>query len=192
MENRLVSGGLRERLQTAQRRRWRLRQQRSARHRRGHSRVTPPFLKFGCGSSALLPLGESGASSVKGEQGRVQAARSAAWMRLIETGRSPGTNSAGTRMTVGAHVVTLAGSCFCPGQLADRLAHVGVRGTGRPSSQHVVFQTACRSVHGDRRGLDRSRRPGRSHAPGCLRPRAESATPPWRRLPDLRNRTRRG
>jgi hypothetical protein len=48
-------------------------------------------------------------------QGRVRAAPSAAWMRLIETGRSPGTNSAGTRMTVGAHVVTLAGSCFCPG-----------------------------------------------------------------------------
>ena len=138
MENRLVSGGLRERLQTAQRRRWRLRQQRSARHRRGHSRVTPPFLKFGCGSSALLPLGESGASSVKGEQGRVQAARSAAWMRLIETGRSPGTNSAGTRMTVGAHVVTLAGSCFCPGQLAPlglgrdgRTALLARRGNGR-------------------------------------------------------------
>ena len=50
-----------------------------------HSRGTTLIGKLRCGSSAPLPLGESG-----GEfgQGRVRTARRAAWMPLTETGRS--------------------------------------------------------------------------------------------------------
>jgi hypothetical protein len=71
-----------------------------------------PFANKGAGKPAPLPLGESGASSVKG---RVRAARSAAWMPFTETGRSPGTKNRGIMDDADAQVVTLAGSCFCPG-----------------------------------------------------------------------------
>jgi hypothetical protein len=39
-------------------------------------------------------------------------------------------------------------------------------------AESTWYRTAYRSVHGDRVGLDRSRRPGRGRAPGCLSPRA--------------------
>jgi hypothetical protein len=45
---------------------------------------------------------------------------------------------------------------------------MGVRGTGRPSSQHVVIRTVFAiRCHGDLHGLDRSRRPARSCASRC-------------------------
>jgi hypothetical protein len=48
-----------------------------------------------------------------------------------------------------------------------------IRGRLPPESA-VVFRTACRSAHGDRGGLDRSRRPGRSRAPAAYRFAADS------------------
>jgi hypothetical protein len=63
----------------------------------------------GCGSSAPLPLGESGASLVKGGSERRV---SAAWMPLTKTGRSSGITKNASAGNIGAD---LAGSRFCPG-----------------------------------------------------------------------------
>jgi transposase len=62
--------------------------------RRGHQVLDS--LHWGCGQARTpAPRRERGELG----QGRVRAARSAAWMPLTETGRSPGTKTAGTWMT---------------------------------------------------------------------------------------------
>jgi hypothetical protein len=62
----------------------------------GNSTSTLPFLKLGCGQARTpAPRRERGELG----QGRVRAARSSAWMPFIETGRSPGTKTAGRWMT---------------------------------------------------------------------------------------------
>jgi hypothetical protein len=70
--------------------------------------------------------------------GRVRAARSAAWMPLTETGRSPGIKIAGTCKSSAfdfGRILLLPGVNPRMG-----LPHGGVRGTGRPSSQHVCSE----------------------------------------------------
>jgi hypothetical protein len=51
----------------------------------------------------------------------------------MRDGAEPRHHSAGNMNDVGAQVMTLAGSCFCPGSARGWAAHDGVRGTGRPS-----------------------------------------------------------
>ena len=98
---------------------------RSAIHPRRKFTTAAPFLKLGCGIPAPLPLGESGASSIKG---RVRAARSAAWMPLTETGRSPGTNSAGISKPSGVARLW-PDPASVRGQPTKAPPHDGVRGT---------------------------------------------------------------
>jgi hypothetical protein len=93
---------------------------------------------------------------------------------------------------IGAHVVTLAGSCFCPGSaLWMCRPMMGSEGPAVQadskwySERHVVRPTAIvadLTVPVVRAAVARQ---------AGLRPRAQSATPPLRRLPDLRNRTHR-
>src|SRR3979411_1155708 len=83
-------------------------------------------------------------------------------MPLTKTGRGPGITEMQAQVTV---ALTWPDLASVRGRPTDRPPHNGVQGTGRPSSQHVVSpnRPAVR-CHGDRNGLDRSRRPARSCA----------------------------
>src|SRR6185437_8995002 len=72
---------------------------------------------LGAGSSAPLPLGESVAGSVTGGSERcVSACLDAPDRDGAEPQHQP-------RGKTGTQVVTLAGSCFCPGSARGRTAH---------------------------------------------------------------------
>jgi hypothetical protein len=83
----------------------------------------------GCGSSAPLPLGESGASLVKGGSER---RASAAWMPLTKTGRSPGIPENASAGNIGAD---LAGSRFLSGGSSSAIDEAVDRNRRKPTAE---------------------------------------------------------
>ena len=143
-----------------------------------HQRRGRTFPIRGAGKSrTLAPRRERGELG----QGWLRAARSAAWMPFIETGQSPGTNSAENLDGVGAQVVTLAGSCFCPGSALMGRPMMGSEGpwssklTARGTPNDVSVPLGHSAIAADltvpvvRAAVARQ---------AVTAPRAQSATPP--------------
>ena len=124
--------------------------------------ATAPHLDF----TSLLKLGAVirtlSSRRERGElgQGRVGAAHGAAWMPLTKTGAEP------RRYREQPHSrADLTGFRFVRGRPANRPPHDGFEGSAVQA--HSTWFTEQRLVrrHGDRDGLDRSRRPARSTRP---------------------------
>jgi hypothetical protein len=180
-QRRFVDGGL----LSARRRQPTRGSTRSARHPQcGNSNATPPFSESRVWSSAPLPLVLARAGRPRSRERRGNAT----WMFLTETGRSPGTRTAGTQWMTRRVNRTLAESAFS-GSAGGGCPKIGSEGPAVQADSTWYSEGACRSAHRDRGGLDRSVVPAAIACQADLRPRAQSAAPPLRRLPDLRNRT---
>jgi hypothetical protein len=132
---------------------------RSALHtRRGHSRNdTIPFETWVRVIRTLASRRERGELG----QGRVRSARSAAWMSLTKTGRSPGITETAS---AGNIALTWPDLASVRGRPSNSRPMMGSEGPAvQAHSTWFTEQPAVRR-HRDRDGLDRSRRPARSCA----------------------------